>query len=58
MSGAVTPNGDSRSQTPKLSNFALTEYASNNLSTPGTPKTKAQSVVPEAFLLPNGYPDV
>jgi hypothetical protein len=44
-------------QTPVNHNFALTEYTANP-----TPPDKAVSnpafAVPEAFLLPNGYPDV
>ncbi|EON62468.1 threonine ammonia-lyase, biosynthetic [Coniosporium apollinis CBS 100218] len=57
-----TPNGyqtphTPRASTPKVSSLALTEYT----ATPSPPseslKFKDQSIIPEEFLLPNGYPD-
>lgn len=55
---ASDQNGFSRPETP-AGTMSLTEY-SVNPSTP--PSEQAQSrmkqLVPEEFLLPNGYPDV
>ncbi|EMD65553.1 hypothetical protein COCSADRAFT_86330 [Bipolaris sorokiniana ND90Pr] len=49
-------NGIATPRTPR-NGFALTEYSANP-SPPSEPNTsKTQSVIPEAFLLPNGYPD-
>ncbi|MCJ1243801.1 hypothetical protein MMC30_000998, partial [Trapelia coarctata] len=44
-------------QTPKVNGLSLTEYASNPSPPSATPKPRASTQVPEAFLLPNGYPD-
>ncbi|KAF7119134.1 hypothetical protein CNMCM5793_008874 [Aspergillus hiratsukae] len=58
----VTTNGTATPVTPKLSNLALTEYT----AAPTPPSEKDQNTalglsrnwdVPNAFLLPNGYPD-
>jgi threonine dehydratase len=47
-------NGLGSPRTPRNTGFSLTEYTAN----PSPPSgTKASSVIPEAFLLPNGYPD-
>jgi threonine dehydratase len=47
-------NGLGSPRTPRNTGFSLTEYTAN----PSPPSgTKARSVIPEAFLLPNGYPD-
>lgn len=55
-SGVATP------VTPKMSGLALTEYTAaptppseREQRTPGLPPNWG---IPEAFLLPNGYPDV
>ncbi len=58
----ITPNGQiyqtSTPQTPVRTGLALTEYTANP-SPPTQPnKTSISSQVPEAFLLPNGFPDV
>ncbi|KIW01601.1 threonine ammonia-lyase, biosynthetic [Verruconis gallopava] len=50
-SGAQTP------KTPLQSGLALTEYTVNPSPPTESVKEKAQTAVPEAFLLPNGYPD-
>ncbi|KAF2103165.1 threonine dehydratase I [Rhizodiscina lignyota] len=51
-------NGISIPGTPINSSLALTEYTTNpSPPQPSTPKSNAQSIVPQAFLLPNGYPD-
>lgn len=51
-------NGLSSPRTPKRTGLALTEYTANP-SPPSEPaKEDKSSVIPEAFLLPNGYPDV
>ena len=47
-----------RPQTPEVNGLSLTEYASNPSPPSATPKPKASTQVPEAFLLPNGTPDV
>jgi threonine dehydratase len=51
------PNGLTSPRTPKQTGLALTEYTANP-SPPNEPARDKNSVVPEAFLLPNGYPDV
>lgn len=51
-SGVQTP------KTPVASTLSLTEYSANPTPPKESTKEKAQSLVPEAFLLPNGYPDV
>ncbi|KAG9593962.1 threonine dehydratase, biosynthetic, partial [Aureobasidium melanogenum] len=44
--------------TPKLNSLSLTEYAANPSPPSQDPRQKAiDAGVPEAFLLPNGYPD-
>ncbi|KAF2729509.1 threonine dehydratase-like protein [Polyplosphaeria fusca] len=57
----VTPDNDSNGiltpRTPKERGLALTEYTANPSPPSESPKTKTDGVVPEAFLLPNGYPD-
>ncbi|KAL1305243.1 hypothetical protein AAFC00_002158 [Neodothiora populina] len=54
----ATPNGLSRPQTPAVNSLSLTEYATNPSPPSQTPKDKTVTAgVPEAFLLPNGYPD-
>ncbi|CAG8909379.1 unnamed protein product [Penicillium egyptiacum] len=56
-----TPNGGAMPVTPKMSGLALTEYTAaptppseREQRTPGLPPNWG---IPEAFLLPNGYPD-
>lgn len=51
-SGVQTP------KTPVASTLSLTEYSANPTPPKESTKEKAQSLVPDAFLLPNGYPDV
>ena len=51
-SGVQTP------RTPMSSSLALTEYTANPTPPNEPTKDKAQSAVPDAFLLPNGFPDV
>lgn len=56
----VTPdtetNGMLTPRTPKNTGLALTEYTAN--PSPPAESPKKDHGVPEAFLLPNGYPDV
>jgi threonine dehydratase len=47
-------NGTNPPRTPKNTGFALTEYTANPSPPAESPKRYG---VPEAFLLPNGYPD-
>jgi threonine dehydratase len=51
-SGVQTP------RTPLSSGLSLTEYTANPSPPSENAKQKAQQAVPEAFLLPNGFPDV
>ena len=51
-SGVQTP------RTPINGSYALTEYAVNPSPPTEPAKSAAKSSVPEAFLLPNGSPDV
>lgn len=51
-SGVQTP------RTPLPSGLALTEYTANPSPPQESAKSKAQSVIPAEFLLPNGFPDV
>jgi threonine dehydratase len=51
--GSVTP------RTPKqTSGLALTEYSANPSPPLENPLSKAQKAIPEAYILPNGTPDV
>lgn len=62
MPEETTTNGMATPVTPKMNGLALTEYT----ATPTPPSEREQRIpglppswgVPEAFLLPNGYPDV
>lgn len=57
----VTPentNGLASPRTPRETGLSLTEYTANPSPPSEDQKNKAQSAIPEAFLLPNGYPDV
>lgn len=51
---------DSRPRTPSLNvnSLSLTEYSTNPSPPSSTPKPNVGSIVPEDFMLPNGYPDV
>ena len=62
MSEEASTNGVATPVTPKMSGLALTEYTAaptppseREQRTPGLPPNWG---IPEAFLLPNGYPDV
>lgn len=52
------PNGTHTPQTPKLNTLSLTEYTANPSPPSKTNGSTALRKVPEAFLLPNGFPDV
>lgn len=58
MAEVSMPNGTPSPQTPKRSSFALTEYTANPSPNSESPQEKARYTIPEAFLLPNGFPDV
>lgn len=49
--GIITP------RTPKPTGLALTEYSANPSPPSQSPISRTNNVIPEAFLLPNGYPD-
>ena len=58
-SGAHGPNGTNgltSPRTPRPTGLSLTEYTAN--PSPPRERSEERSVVPEAFLLPNGHPDV
>jgi threonine dehydratase len=50
-------NGKTSPRTPKNTGFALTEYTANPSPPLESPRSGIHNVIPEAFLLPNGYPD-
>jgi hypothetical protein len=62
MSEEHITNGTTSPVTPKMSGLALTEYT----AAPTPPSERAERItglppnwgIPNAFLLPNGYPDV
>ena len=59
MQNGVMVNGStSRPRTPSLNALSLTEYAANPSPPNGNSGVKIRALVPEEFLLPNGYPDV
>jgi hypothetical protein len=60
MADVVVPNGDHMPSTPKKSGLSLTEYTTNPSpkSESSSPKEKIQFAIPDAFILPNGFPDV
>jgi threonine dehydratase len=41
-----------------MNNLSLTEYTANPSPPSASPKAKLKGVIPEEFILPNGYPDV
>lgn len=45
-------------RSPRGTGLSLTEYTANPSPPSEDQKSKAQEAIPEAFLLPNGYPDV
>ena len=50
-----------RPHTPSMSGLSLTEYSAN--PTPPSPQSedhqaRIRNILPEEFILPNGYPDV
>ncbi|EKD21817.1 uncharacterized protein L3040_005330 [Drepanopeziza brunnea f. sp. 'multigermtubi'] len=54
------PNGTSPPRTPSSNSFSLTEYSANPSpprGSPGSPKSRLKGLIPDEFLLPNGYPD-
>ncbi|MCJ1357032.1 MAG: hypothetical protein MMC33_007028 [Icmadophila ericetorum] len=58
MEEMVVVNGVHKSMTPQVNGLALTEYSANVTPPSGkAPKPAASTQVPEAFLLPDGYPD-
>jgi threonine dehydratase len=53
--GHKESNGVSSPRTPNHTGLALTEYTANPSPPSESPK---HAVIPKAFLLPNGQPDV
>ena len=61
MENGVVVNGNgitSRPRTPSINTLSLTEYSMNPSPPSTTPRSKTKGVVPDEFILPNGYPDV
>ncbi|KAF7915065.1 uncharacterized protein EAE98_011388 [Botrytis deweyae] len=52
--GERTPN---HPRTPSLTSFSLTEYSANPSPPSESTKSKVSSIIPQEFILPNGYPD-
>jgi threonine dehydratase len=50
-------NGIISPRTPKNTGLALTEYSANPSPPSESPQSRTNVVIPDAFLLPNGYPD-
>lgn len=50
-------NGFASPRTPRQTGLALTEYTANPSPPSESPRPSTSQVIPEAFLLPNGYPD-
>ena len=56
MDGVRFINGPHSRKSSKANAMPLTEYAANPI--PPVNKSPASSQIPEAFLLPDGFPDV
>ena len=56
MDGTKLLNGAHSRKSSKANAMPLTEYAANPI--PPVNKSPVSSQVPEAFLLPDGFPDV
>jgi threonine dehydratase len=59
--GVVNGNGltnGSRPSTPSLNTLSLTEYSTNPSPPRASPRSKIRDLIPDEFILPNGYPDV
>jgi threonine dehydratase len=54
--GRAAENG--RPSTPSRNTLSLTEYSTNPSPPSESPRNKIRGVVPDEFILPNGYPDV
>ncbi|MCJ1419674.1 Threonine dehydratase biosynthetic, chloroplastic [Xylographa parallela] len=57
MADDSEPEGSSTPLTPQTNGLSLTEYTANPSPPSGKTKLKSSTQVPEAFLLPDGYPD-
>jgi hypothetical protein len=59
--GVANGNGltnGSRPRTPSLNTLSLTEYSTNPSPPSASPRSKIRGLIPDEFILPNGYPDV
>ncbi|KAF7960466.1 hypothetical protein EAE96_000146 [Botrytis aclada] len=60
MENGTVTNGEKiphHPRTPSLTSFSLTEYSANPSPPSESTKSKVSSIVPQEFILPNGYPD-
>ena len=57
-SNGILPDSPSRPRTPGLNTLSLTEYSSNPTPPNESSKSTVKGLVPDEFILPNGYPDV
>ncbi|CCU81863.1 threonine ammonia-lyase precursor [Blumeria hordei DH14] len=58
ITDSQAPNsGNTRSRTPSLNSLSLTEYSSNPLPSGQNPTSNSKDLVPQEFILPNGFPD-
>ncbi|KAN0092274.1 threonine dehydratase-like protein [Hyaloscypha variabilis] len=55
--GKASPAENGRPRTPSLNTLSLTEYSTNPSPPSESPRNKIRGVVPDEFILPNGYPD-
>ncbi|PMD31427.1 threonine dehydratase-like protein [Hyaloscypha variabilis F] len=55
--GKASPAENGRPSTPSLNTLSLTEYSTNPSPPSESPRNKIRGVVPDEFILPNGYPD-
>ncbi|KAI9682056.1 MAG: hypothetical protein M1817_000110 [Caeruleum heppii] len=57
MTEAAVSNGTQPPQTPKLNGLSLTEYSTNPSPPSRDTGARARALIPESYLLPNGFPD-
>ncbi len=58
MTDAPMSDDTETPRTPKLNGLSLTEYTANPSPPSKDTGARVRAVLPESFILPNGYPDV